>query len=185
WDMAVGAVAVSIKYHRDFLPPLLPVYASSLQALAPHEIGFDDLDDAQADLLSAVGYVLGGTPVGVLDELLDALPSLRELFPDEGEWSWVLRETWRSLMICILEPDILNFPISLLSVSAVSEAVLDVLLHRKVSSRDKYKDKWREEAEEEAEGILLDIQNVLGIGEVSFGSFEASFLLTRKAEVDA
>ncbi|KAK0220774.1 hypothetical protein EDD85DRAFT_274465 [Armillaria nabsnona] len=44
WDMAVGAVAVSVKYHRDFLPPLLPIYAPSFQALAPHEMGFDELE---------------------------------------------------------------------------------------------------------------------------------------------
>ncbi|PBK94204.1 hypothetical protein ARMGADRAFT_1164522 [Armillaria gallica] len=164
WDMAVGAVAVSVKYHRDFLPPLLPIYAPSFQALAPHEMGFDELEDAQADLLSALGYVLGGTPAGVLDELWEALPSLRELFPshpdDGGEWDLVLRETWRSLMICILEPDILSFPISLLSVAAVSEAIMDVLLHRKVRKQ------WHLPREEEAEGVLLDIQSVLGIGEV-------------------
>ncbi|KAK0482019.1 hypothetical protein EDD18DRAFT_1202426 [Armillaria luteobubalina] len=169
WDMAVGAVAVSVKYHRDFLPPLLPVYAPSFQAFAPHEMGFDDLEDAQADLLSALGYALGGTPVGVLDELEEALPSLRELFPsyldDGGEWDLVLQETWRSLMICILEPDILSFPISLLSAAAVSEAILDVLLHRKVRNYDGQRHLAREEVEEEAEGVLLDIQNVLEIGE--------------------
>ncbi|KAK0432368.1 hypothetical protein EV421DRAFT_1849199 [Armillaria borealis] len=170
WDMAVGAVAVSVKYHRDFLPPLLPIYAPSFQALAPHEMGFDELEDAQADLLSALGYVLGGTPVGVLDELWKALPSLRELFPscpdNGGEWDLALRETWRSLMICILEPDILSFPISLLSAAAVSEAILDVLLHRKVRNHDKQRHLPREEAGEAAEGVLLDIQSVLGIGEV-------------------
>ncbi|KAK0214309.1 hypothetical protein IW262DRAFT_1405522 [Armillaria fumosa] len=169
WDMAVGAVAVSVKYHRDFLPPLLPIYAPSFKTLAPHEMGFDELEDAQADLLSALGYVLGGTPVGVLDELWEALPSLRELFPscldDGGEWDLVLRETWRSLMICILEPDILSFPISLLSAAAVSEAILDVLLHRKVRNNNKQWYLAREEVEEEAEGVLLDIQNVLGIAE--------------------
>ncbi|KAK0439500.1 uncharacterized protein EV420DRAFT_1170711 [Desarmillaria tabescens] len=108
WDMAVGAIAVSVKYHRDFLPPLLPVYASSFQALAPHEMGFEELEDAQTDLLSALDYVLGGTPVGVLDDLWEALPSLRDLFhsdlDDDKEWDFVLRETWRSLMICILGP---------------------------------------------------------------------------------
>ncbi|PBK68116.1 hypothetical protein ARMSODRAFT_958620 [Armillaria solidipes] len=170
WDMAVGAVAVSVKYHRDFLPPLLPIYAPSFQALAPHEMGFDELEDAQADLLSALGYVLGGTPVGILDELWEALSSLRELFPscpdNGGEWDLVLRETWRSLMICILEPDILSFPISLLSAAAVSEAILDVLLHQKVRNHDKQWRLLREEAEEEADGVLLDIQSVLGIGEV-------------------
>ncbi|KAK0184407.1 hypothetical protein F5146DRAFT_1228792 [Armillaria mellea] len=163
WDMAVGAIAVSVKYHRDFLPPLLPVYAPSFQALAPHEMGFDELEDAQADLLSALGFMLGGTPVGVFDELPEALPSLRELFPscpeNNGEWDLVLRETWRSLMICILEPDILSFPISLLSAAAISEAILDVLFHGKVRNDN---EQWQEE---EAEGVLLDIQNVLGIGE--------------------
>lgn len=165
--MAVGAIAVSVKYHRDFLPPLLPVYAPSFQALAPHEMGFDDLEDAQADLLSALGYALGGTPVGILDELLEALPSVCELFPpnNNGEWDLVLRETWRSLMICVLEPDILTFPISLLSAAAVSEAILDVLLHRKVRNHAKQWCHEREEVEEEAEGVLLDIQNVLEIGE--------------------
>ncbi len=60
-----------------------------------------------------------------------------------------------------LEPDILSFPISLLSAAAVSEAIMDVLLHRKVRNHDLPR-------EEEAEGVLLDIQSVLGIGEVRF-----------------
>lgn len=32
------------QYHRDFLPPLLPVYAAEFQALAPQEVSYGDLE---------------------------------------------------------------------------------------------------------------------------------------------
>ncbi len=72
-----------------------------------------------------------------------------------------------------LEPDILSFPISLLSAAAVSEAIMDVLLHQKVRKQ------WHLLREEEAEDVLLDIQSVLEIGEVGFRQSSLSFLLTR------
>ncbi len=86
-------------------------------------------------------------------EVVDDLHT-RSVFPSSSNYN--------ANVAFYLEPDILSFPISLLSAAAVSEAILDVLLHRKVRKQ------WHLPREEEAEGVLLDIQSVLGIGEVGF-----------------
>ncbi|KAG6842814.1 hypothetical protein H0H87_010144, partial [Tephrocybe sp. NHM501043] len=105
WDIAVACLAVSVKYHRDFLDPLYPVYAHEFQHLAPHgPLGYGDLEIAHRDLLSALAFRIGGTPQGVLGEV-HALRSVRGLGLDHGwgregesgEWNCVLRETWRAL----------------------------------------------------------------------------------------
>ena len=65
WDIAVACLSLSVKvalhhvfltlkntahedlqFHRDFLEPLLPVYAQEYVAIAPHALGLDDLEVA-------------------------------------------------------------------------------------------------------------------------------------------
>ncbi|PBK94294.1 hypothetical protein ARMGADRAFT_1078987 [Armillaria gallica] len=88
WENAIG---VSQKFWREVIEWILK---DTIKALTPHEMRFDGLEAAQAELLFALGYVLGGTPVGILNELQEVLPSLHELFPlatdNEGEWDLVL-----------------------------------------------------------------------------------------------
>lgn len=44
WDIAVACLSLSVKLHRDFLDPLLPVYSHEYLALSPHRISYDDLE---------------------------------------------------------------------------------------------------------------------------------------------
>ncbi|KAF9032400.1 hypothetical protein BJ165DRAFT_1535090 [Panaeolus papilionaceus] len=101
WDAAVGSLALSVKLHRDFLDPLLPVYADEYLALAPHSIGMEDFENAQRDIFSALDYMLGDTPQPLMDELWRALPSLRQLL-DFGSgkqhgWAVVMQHAWDKL----------------------------------------------------------------------------------------
>lgn len=52
---------------------------------------------AQRDVLAAVSYSLGDSPQPILDELWQALPSLRQLLTPVGYWNVVQRETWLKL----------------------------------------------------------------------------------------
>ncbi|KAF9456914.1 hypothetical protein BDZ94DRAFT_1326634 [Collybia nuda] len=186
WDVAVGCLALSVKYHRDFLDPLLPVYAHEFQELSPHGISYEDLESSQRDLLSAFSFSLGITPQGILDELWLALPSLRQLFNFTGGWNCVLKETWWRLFEAILEPDVLRFPVSLLTIGTLAGAIVESLMlkyeydagwraevirRRKPGYVSAYatksalqlRRKREKRATYEAEGVIQDIQAVLGI----------------------
>ncbi|KAG6809688.1 hypothetical protein H0H92_015146 [Tricholoma furcatifolium] len=110
WDLALACLAISVKYHRDFLDPLLPVYAwefmrleTGLQARMQHAgvsiethetdlslgptqilIGYNDLETAHRDLLAALDFRLGDTPQGVLNEAWEAMPALRAVVRGPG-----------------------------------------------------------------------------------------------------
>lgn len=43
-DISVACLSLSVKFHRDFLDPLLPVYAHEYLALSPHGMSYDDLE---------------------------------------------------------------------------------------------------------------------------------------------
>lgn len=44
WDTALGSLALCVKFHRDFLDPLSPVYAYEFLDLARHSISYQDLE---------------------------------------------------------------------------------------------------------------------------------------------
>lgn len=44
WDTALGSLALCVKFHRDFLGPLNPVYAYEFLDLARHSISYQDLE---------------------------------------------------------------------------------------------------------------------------------------------
>lgn len=44
WDIAVACLSLSVKFHRDVLAPLLPVYAHEYLALSPHKMSYADLE---------------------------------------------------------------------------------------------------------------------------------------------
>ncbi|KAH8993707.1 hypothetical protein EDB92DRAFT_1777869, partial [Lactarius akahatsu] len=128
WDYAVAAIALAVKIHRDNLPPLKPIYARHFLAMAPHEMTFDDLEISQRDLLECLSYDLGMlTPQAILDELQLALPTLRHVLHFERAWEDVLSETWKQLLAAAHSPDILRFSASLLTATALIEAITGVV----------------------------------------------------------
>ena len=98
WDIAVACLALSVKFHRDVLFPLDVIYAHEFVDLAAHEMAFEDLENAQRDVLEAVAYQLGSaTPGAFMDELWHALPTLRKLVAFDGGWDDVQKEAWSML----------------------------------------------------------------------------------------
>ncbi|KAF8219217.1 hypothetical protein L208DRAFT_1418551, partial [Tricholoma matsutake] len=97
-------------------------------------------DTSQWDILASFLYRLGSTPQAVLDELWVALPSLCQLFNYDGGWNCVMKETWWRLFEAILEPDVLQFGISLLMAAALTDAIQGSLVQKY-----EYKAKWNVE----------------------------------------
>ncbi|KAH7886662.1 hypothetical protein F5I97DRAFT_1869202 [Phlebopus sp. FC_14] len=129
WDIAVGCLALCVKLHRDVLPPLHPVYARDFLQLAPHSMSHHDLELSQRDILSAFSFSLGScTPQAILDEFWLVSPSLRKVTASIRDgWPAVQREIWDKLFEAILEPDMLQFPVSLLTAAALLDGLVLVL----------------------------------------------------------
>ncbi|KAG1868381.1 hypothetical protein DFJ58DRAFT_678805 [Suillus subalutaceus] len=132
WDTALGSLALCVKFHRDFLGPLSPVYAYEFLDLARHTISYQDLEVSQRDILSACDFSLGSiTPQGLMDELWLALPTLRKATePVKDGWKSVQVEIWNRLFDALTEPDVLQFPVSLLTASALLDGlIIAIALH--------------------------------------------------------
>ncbi|KAF8235373.1 hypothetical protein L208DRAFT_1392520, partial [Tricholoma matsutake] len=140
WDIGVVCLALSIKFHRDFLNPLLPVYAYEFQALTPHNLAYEDLETSQQDILASFLYRLGLTPQAVLDELWVVLPSLCQLFDYNGGWNCVTKETRWRLFEVVIELDVLQFGILLLMAAALTNTIQGSLVQKY-----EYKAKWNVE----------------------------------------
>ncbi|KAI0753290.1 hypothetical protein C8Q80DRAFT_1079651, partial [Daedaleopsis nitida] len=131
WDAVVACLALSVKFHRDVLFPLDVIYAHEFLDLAPHEMAFEDLEGAQRDVLGAVGYRIGSaTPGAFMEEMWEALPTLRRLVGDGDGWEGVQEEAWAILYDALYQADILQYPASLITGVAVIEGVLEVLSRR-------------------------------------------------------
>ncbi|KAJ6630280.1 hypothetical protein B0H10DRAFT_2207962 [Mycena sp. CBHHK59/15] len=190
WDIVIACLALSVKVHRDVLEPLSPVFSWEFEGIAPHKLSYENLEafarfTAQRDVLSAFSYCLGGTPQPILDELWIALPSLQQLLDFKGGWNHTQKEAWWRLFEVVAEPDVLGFSISLLTATALVEAVIAALVakyeydtssHSQVVRRrpsgcrqvpSKSHQKFTKRAEREIEGVIQDIQALLGIPDVS------------------
>ncbi|CAK5281038.1 unnamed protein product [Mycena citricolor] len=180
WDICVGCLAISVKIHRDVLEPLGPVMSYEYERIAPHEMGYDDLETAHRDILSAFDYSLGDTPQAILDEVWRALPSLRALLPPKAGWEYAQKGTWARLFSLILEPDVLKYPVSLLTVAVLIETLITDAMHRgeypSLSSnaqrlglagdeprRDEIVGSW--EMEQGLEGVIQDLQAVVQVSD--------------------
>ncbi|OSC99673.1 hypothetical protein PYCCODRAFT_1372497 [Trametes coccinea BRFM310] len=178
WDIAVACLAISIKFHRDVLYPLDIIYAHEYLALAPHELGFEDLENAQRDVLEAIQFRIasGSNPDAYMAELWQALPMLRKLVGFDGGWARVQEHAWDLLCEALQSPEVLQYPTSILTALAIMEGVLKTLTWRykttgvdsrgkTVKKRDNSKS-LRRLAMKAAKGVKLDIQDILRISDV-------------------
>ena len=115
------------------------------------------LQTSQRDVLEAFSFSLGGhnTPQSYLDELWLALPTLRALLDFIDGWKDAQRETWKGLFEVILgmpsptlpfsgpvcsltrtEPDILCFPVSLLTICALISGITISLIDHYVAEAE-------------------------------------------------
>ena len=77
------------------LSPLDVICAQEFLALAPHAVDFADLENAQRDVLGALSYRVGGaTPGAFMEELWEALPTLRRLVGFDEGWDDVQGKAW-------------------------------------------------------------------------------------------
>ncbi|KAF9484596.1 hypothetical protein BDN70DRAFT_797408 [Pholiota conissans] len=183
WDIAVACLAISVKFHRDFLDPLLPVFAREYLALAPHQLCLEDLESAHRDVLSAFDYMLGVTPQPMMDELWFALPSLRGLLDFSSGWKDAMTDAWARLFVALDEPDVQRFLVSTLTVAALMDGILESLVDhysrvaaKKMKPKPSAEDYCRQtrvlrqrfygKAKEDAEGVFCDIQALTGITDV-------------------
>ncbi|KAJ6500721.1 hypothetical protein C8R45DRAFT_79034 [Mycena sanguinolenta] len=180
WDSCLACLAISVKLHRDGLAPLKSVLSREFEALAPHRLYFDDLETAQRDVLGLLDFRLGGTPQPILDELWIALPSLRQLLEFENGWKFAQKEAWWRLFDAVAEPDVVEFPISVLTVAALAEALVAALVSKYkygatvdsqvIRRRPNDREKLESRAETEMEGALQDIQAMIGISDHTLGA---------------
>ncbi|KAH0835447.1 hypothetical protein J3R83DRAFT_9080 [Lanmaoa asiatica] len=129
WDLAVACMALSVKLHRDCLPPLGPVYAAEFLDMAPYSMTHKTFELAQRDVMYTLQFLLGScTPQDVLDELWNALPTLRKATaPMRDGWAVVQCVTWDKLFESLLEPDMLQYPVTLLTAAALVEGLMFAL----------------------------------------------------------
>jgi len=108
-------------------------------------MGLEDLELAQRNLFQYFSYDLSmPTPQEYLDELRLALPTLQDALGSEHAWKDVLKETWKQLFAAVpctycpsrkhtivalrsVGPDMLRFPVSLLTATALIEAITRVV----------------------------------------------------------
>ncbi|KAJ7084835.1 hypothetical protein B0H15DRAFT_847779 [Mycena belliarum] len=186
WDLCLACLAISVKAHRDVLEPLSPVFSWEFEALAPHDLTYEDLEIGHRDVLSGLRFRLGDTPQLLLDELWTALPSLQQVLSFRGGWNYAQKETWALLFDAVCVPDVLALPISLLTVAALVEALVATLVFQyeydatltsltsnaarrrsatNTTESDKVQRKLVARAEQEIEGVVQDIQAAVGISD--------------------
>ncbi|KAF5350087.1 hypothetical protein D9756_009250 [Leucocoprinus leucothites] len=139
WDVTMASLAISVKFHRDFLFPLAPIESGDYLDISPHDMDYDDFEYAQRSMLGFFSYELGITPQPILDQLWIALPSLRELLEFDGR----------------LES----------SKEGNVETPVQFTIWRG-STGYEVAEKFKITATEDAEGVILDIQAVVGVSEI-------------------
>ncbi|KAL6306976.1 hypothetical protein BKA93DRAFT_771786 [Sparassis latifolia] len=172
WDVAVACIALCVKFHRDALLPLYIILACEFLSIAPHSISNDDLEASQRDVLQTFSFSIGSiTPESYMQELWLALPSLRKLLGFDNGWKVAQTEAWSVLLDALLQEDMLRFPVSLLTASALIDGVVESLARRYMEESFR-KVGWlttscqckqfRKKAIKAASGFMLDIQEILG-----------------------
>lgn len=183
WDIALGCLALSVKLHRDTLWPLYPISTDDFLIIAPHALEFDDIERAQYDIMTTLSHTLGATPELILGELWTALPSLRLLLSFPNGWSITQRETWWLLYKATTDPAVLRFPLTVFTASALCEALI-ITFKNKYQFEGLHPEEWRRDAtrgkkdyerlssgirlkraREEAEGVVMDVQEALGVSD--------------------
>ncbi|KAF8838225.1 hypothetical protein BDN67DRAFT_1070877 [Paxillus ammoniavirescens] len=196
WDLVIGCLALSVKLHRDCLAPLCFIFADEFLELASHAMYYEDLERSQRDILHALQFTLGScTPQDVLDELWNALPTLRKaIAPIPDGWTAIQRKVWEKLFEAVLEPDMLQYPISLLTAAVLVDTLVFSLARQykseaeskssssckcrfspspqipeRIPPNDIRPTSWQiyiHEATEVVENVVLDVKDVLHISDL-------------------
>ncbi|KAH8109612.1 hypothetical protein DFH11DRAFT_1515335 [Phellopilus nigrolimitatus] len=129
WDVAVSCLALAVKFQRDFLEPLNPIYSREFLVIAPHPMSHDDFEISQKDVLEALEYeVRQITPEPFMEEIWNSLPTLRKLLGFVDGWEVTQMNAWHRLNAAASEGEMFQFPMSLLASSALIEGGVEALV---------------------------------------------------------
>ncbi|KZV73450.1 hypothetical protein PENSPDRAFT_750192 [Peniophora sp. CONT] len=124
FDFALAAIALAVKFDRDVLRPLRPVFARDFARMAPHEVCFEELESAQWSILRSLNLELNlPMPHALLTELRASSIPLQLLIPSTWMWEIVVDDVWWMSGLAIRQKDFLRYPISLLVITALTESI--------------------------------------------------------------
>ncbi|KEP52777.1 hypothetical protein V565_040090 [Rhizoctonia solani 123E] len=130
-EIALGCLAISTKFHRDFLPPLSPIQADQFLNLLgdDHPVSFDDFELVQSTIMRSFGYILyQPTPQAYIQELWNACPMLQNIQDGNLELhrSPLQTKALELLEACFFgkfEYESIDYPIAYLTAAAILEAI--------------------------------------------------------------
>ncbi|TFK51173.1 hypothetical protein OE88DRAFT_1630035 [Heliocybe sulcata] len=179
-DDALACLAISVKFYRDFLPPLYPVAAVDFVRMARSECTVELLEEAQRAILDTISFsVAANSPAAYMAEMYDVLrystlPRMVTFGP--APWNRVQSEVFDRLFGALYEPDVLKYPVSLLTAAALLEGLIDVMvelyaaplaLAEPVPDELEKLRRYRKTAEEQVESVKLDILELCQVSAVS------------------
>ncbi|KAI5120986.1 hypothetical protein M0805_000447 [Coniferiporia weirii] len=129
WDVAVSCLALAVKFQRDFLSPLNPIYSHEFLVIAPHPMSHDDFEISQKDVLQALDYQIREvTPGPFMEEIWNSLPTFRKLLGFTEGWEVAQMNAWHRLNVASLAGEMFRFSMSLLSAAALIEGGIETLI---------------------------------------------------------
>ncbi|KAK7683744.1 hypothetical protein QCA50_013120 [Cerrena zonata] len=132
WDIATACIALAVKFHRDVLSPLVPVFADEFLLMARHSMTYDDFETAQRHVLSTFDFCIGSlTPGAYMEELWNALPSLRILLDTKPLWETAKKLAWEMLSDALFDIDHVRYRTSTLTACALVRGISETLIIQK------------------------------------------------------
>ncbi|CAL1709591.1 unnamed protein product [Somion occarium] len=192
WDIATACIALSVKFHRDVLQPLVPVFTDEFILMAPHRLTYEELESAQRDVLSVLDFCIGSvTPGAFIEELWNALPSLRRLLETKSLWETAKALAWEMISDALFDIDYIRYSTSTLTacalVQGISEALIIERKGRPQSSRSQRMTKMRRDARchcakigksvsKIVKGVEMDLREVVGVDEKNWNACKSWLL---------
>ncbi|THG96822.1 hypothetical protein EW145_g7712 [Phellinidium pouzarii] len=177
WDVAVSCLALAVKFHRDFLGPLSPIYSREFLVIAPHPMSHDDFEISQKDVLQALDYQIHEpTPEPFLTEIWNSLPTLRRLLSFTEGWEVAQMNAWHRLNVAIVAGEMFQFPMSILASAALIEGGIEALIALYESDMETRVGRELNESEEvnledkamlAFSGVVEDIKDLMNITSVN------------------
>ncbi|CAE6441482.1 unnamed protein product [Rhizoctonia solani] len=164
-EIALGCLAISTKFHRDFLPPLSPMSADNFLNLLgdEHPVSFDDFELIQNTIMRSFGYILyQPTPQAYIQEIWNTCPMLHNIQDGNLELhrSPLQTKALELLEVCFFgkfgrilpvlipadnrgaEYESIDYPIAYLTAAAILEAIHVQEMHFQCRSHSYSHLKW-------------------------------------------
>ncbi|KAF8602726.1 hypothetical protein BDV93DRAFT_509003 [Ceratobasidium sp. AG-I] len=134
-EVALGCLAIAAKFHHDFLPPLLPLTVEQFRQLVGEDypVTFDDFELVQSAVLKSFNYIINQpTPHDYLEEIWKVCPTLQII--QDGSFdlprSAVRIQAIELIETCLIEREIMDYPVSSLTAASLLESLHICELHQ-------------------------------------------------------